>query len=982
MSLLFFDVETRSAAALTTVGEWRYARDPTIEVLCLAYAIDAAPVQLWIPGQPVPPEFYDAANDPSWRVVAHNFQFERAILTHVLGPRFGFPQIPLAQQICSVSLALASALPGALDSAARAAGLDYQKDREGYRVMLQMAKPRKPRKGEDRKVLHWVDDPDKREKLHRYCMHDVEIERALFQRLPPLTEFESTLYRRDAAINMRGFQIDTALAVAARDAAKNEQALIKAEIASLTNGKIVSADQVEKIKAFIHDHGHTLASLTKRSVAQMLAHELPDQVRRLLELRREGARASTKKLDRLLASVDTDSRLRSTLRFHAASTGRWSGRGYQPQNLKKPETKDLEAAVQAVMSGDAARIRALGPVLTIVGDISRAIVCAAPGHILVGGDFSAIESRVLAWLAGEDWKINNYREFDATGRPELEPYCATASRVFRRSVTPEDKAGRSVGKTCDLAFGYGGGLKAWRKFSSAYTDPEVEQFKTTWRREHPATVRFWRNLERIVHHTVISGRPHNLDGGKISCRMNEGYLLLALPSGRDLSYPQAALGPGKFEGTRELRFKDNARGGWADTSAWYGQLTENVVQAVARDLLAAAILRVGAAGYDIVLHVHDEIVCEVPDGFGEHAGFLGLLTELPTWSAALPMAAKVWTGKRYTKSDTPTAPIAIGPEPAPPEPYNAEGVAFKVEPAPAGAASGSEDVPALADVIGESPDEGGFILCPFHPDQRPSLKIYEDHFHCFTCGSHGYAIDWLTQVEGMTATEARRFLANWDGPTAAAPRPVKDAKEQNIRNALRLWDEAEEIKGTPAERYLMAWRKIKVAALPDDVDAALRFHPRCPFKRVRHPCLLALMRDLRDNRPCGIHRVALGSDDNRIERAMLGQAGAVKLWPAGERLVVGEGIETVLAGATRVPYRGAPLQPAWSLVSKNTLTQFPVLPGVEQLIILVDHDTAGKTAAAECRERWRRAGRGVVCLTPPTPGTDFNDPVIAGDRRG
>src|SRR5262249_14770171 len=180
-------------------------------------------------------------------------------------------------------------------------------------------------------------------------------------------------------------------------------------------GEITTVNQVARIVAFVRRHGHLIPSLDKRSLATVLAQEPSDAIRRLLELRREGARASVRKLDSLLASVDVDRRLRGTLKFQAGGPGRWSGRHLQPQNLKKAETTDIDAAVDAVLAGDMYRVRELGAPLTIAGDVSRSILCAAPGHILIGGDFSAIESRVLAWLAGETWKLENYCKYDKTG---------------------------------------------------------------------------------------------------------------------------------------------------------------------------------------------------------------------------------------------------------------------------------------------------------------------------------------------------------------------------------------------------------------------------------------------------------------------------------------------------------------------------------------------------------------------------------------
>jgi hypothetical protein len=353
-----------------------------------------------------------------------------------------------------------------------------------------------------------------------------------------------------------------------------------------------------------------------------------------------------------LLTVDADNRVRGSLRYHAAATGRWSGRGYQPQNLKRAEIKDTDAAVDAVLSGDVNRVRELGAPLTIAGDVQRSIICAAPGHKLIAGDFSAIESRVLAWLANEKWKLEIYRKYDETGDPKLEPYCVLASQALRRPVTPDQEDDRQIGKTYDLAFGFGGGRGAWRKFdnSDTYTDAEIESFKNQFRRTHPATVRFWHALALTGRRTIRTKRPHALE--RLSFATENGTLFMVLPSGRRLAYPEARVVPGKFEDTWSIRHKDNARGKWSDVDDWYGTTIENAVQATARDLLVAAMLRLEAAGYAIVLHVHDEIVCEVPEDFGSEEEFKRLLLEPPEWAAGLPIAGKVRSGKRYAKSAT------------------------------------------------------------------------------------------------------------------------------------------------------------------------------------------------------------------------------------------------------------------------------------------------------------------------------------------
>jgi Toprim domain len=228
---------------------------------------------------------------------------------------------------------------------------------------------------------------------------------------------------------------------------------------------------------------------------------------------------------------------------------------------------------------------------------------------------------------------------------------------------------------------------------------------------------------------------------------------------------------------------------------------------------------------------------------------------------------------------------------------------------------------------------------------------------------------------GIERDEARRMLETWDAPQQVQPR---DDGETKCAYALKLWEEARALAGTLAACYLSETRRIDLAALPADVDSALRFHGRCPFRTgVYHPCLIALMRNAVTDVATGIQRVALTSDARKIGRRMLGKSGVVKLWSPGSQLVIGEGLETVLAAATRLPYEGTPLRPAWSALSAEGLGQFPVIAGVERLIILVDHDPTGKTAASYCAGRWERAQRHMIQLTPDEPGFDFNDLIMA-----
>jgi len=344
-------------------------------------------------------------------------------------------------------------------------------------------------------------------------------------------------------------------------------------------------------------------------------------VRRVLELRAGGAQSAVKKINALLARAGADDRIRGAFRFHGAATGRWSGAGIQPQNLKRPVVNDLDAAIAAVATGNYEHVRSLYPrPLAIVGDCSRAMICAAPGHVLIGADFSSIESRVLAWVAGESWKLDSYRRFDATHDPRDEPYCVTACKIFNKpngSFTKDDPE-RNIGKTCDLALGYAGSLGAFRKFEpDRFTDDEVKAFIHGWRQAHPNIKQLWYRLDKAAW-IAVQGRGRVVRCGVVRFRCDGVFLQLTLPSGRVLSYPQPRIIGDEHE--QHVVFADNAAGQFQDCrhgqGAYGGLWTENVVSGIARDLLADAMLRIEAAGYPIVLHVHDEIVAEVPEGFG------------------------------------------------------------------------------------------------------------------------------------------------------------------------------------------------------------------------------------------------------------------------------------------------------------------------------------------------------------------------------
>jgi DNA polymerase bacteriophage-type len=653
--LLFRDYETRGVLPLDKVGVHPYAAHAQTEVLCCAFAVDDQPVKLWTPDDAIPAEFREAAANPNWIVVAHNASFEIAIEELLLGSRYGWPLISLERQRCTLAMASALALPGKLEKLADVLELSRRKDVAGHRLMLAMSKPRRARKSENADAVHWFDDHERLQRLYAYCMADVEVERELFAHLQPLSPSEQTIWCLDACINSRGFYLDQQLTVAAKKLAAAAAPEIDTELAEVTGGGVTSVNQIARLQTWLCEQGCLVDNLDKKSVAALLKTKLPPQVQRVLELRQDGGQAAVKKIAAVLNRVGGDGRVRGSFQYHKASTGRWSGSGVQPQNLKRPEIEDIDAAIVAVMTGNYDHVRGLYPrILSLLGDLGRSLIRAAPGHVLIGADFSAIESRVLAWIAGEEWKLDAYRRFDATHDPGDEPYCLLAARMLhlpKGSVTPQTRE-RAYGKTGDLACGYAGGERAIEKFApGVFSLEERERIKIEWRAAHPAVVKFWGAIDRAAK-TAVKERGRAVVCGPVAFKCCGDFLFLKLPSGRKLAYPFARL---KLTDPHHgvVVFHDNSEGQFSECrggAGMYGGVwTENIVSGIARDLLAEVMLRIETAGYPIVLHVHDECLCEVSAGFGSSEEFTTLMTQRPSWAPDLPIAAKAWTGPRYCK---------------------------------------------------------------------------------------------------------------------------------------------------------------------------------------------------------------------------------------------------------------------------------------------------------------------------------------------
>jgi DNA polymerase bacteriophage-type len=538
-----------------------------------------------------------------------------------------------------MAMAYAAALPGALEKAIAALGLSHPKDKIGQTLMRRMSKPASDGS--------WVEDAESLARLCEYCRRDVEAERALSKALPPLTDDEQKLWVVDQIINDRGFAVDAALLEAAQRVVVETEAKLQAEFRDLT--ELDSTNQTAKLIAWLAAHDCNVTDVQKGTLHHALRRKgLTPDARRAIELRMQLAHASAVKVEALLAWRGADNRVRGSLTFHGASTGRWIGRGPQPQNFKR-DSEGIDTKITAIMNGGAE----LDSPVEAVGDIARAMIVAAPGHRLLIGDFSGIESRVIAWISGQLSKLDQWAKFDRTGALADDPYfiqgcaCGLAKDIAR-----------AKGKICDLAFGYQGGLGAWKAQAPTddpSTDADIKRYQHSWRKQHPYTVAFWHGVDDKAIAAVRT--PGKIIEYKRLRFVYEGnFLRITLPSGRALSYPFPRIERGKY-GYPRVMFKDASGGKWADCGhghgAYGGLWTENIVSAIARDLLASAMQRLEVAGYPIVLTVHDEIVCEVPDGFGNLEEFRSIITAKPDWvtGVRLPIAAKVRESARFSKSD-------------------------------------------------------------------------------------------------------------------------------------------------------------------------------------------------------------------------------------------------------------------------------------------------------------------------------------------
>lgn len=637
MKICSIDFETRSAADLRKTGVYVYASDPSTDVWCMAYSWDGEDVSVWSPGDPIDPKLEDWIVEGG-KLQAWNAQFERVIWNTIMVSRHNWPRTKSSQWYCTMAQASTAGLPRALGQAAAVLGVEEQKDKVGQALMMRMARPR--RTNEDGTHVWW-NTPDKIEALIDYCRQDVRTEMDVSTHVTYLAESERQLYLLDQRINDRGVLLDRDLLDRVRVLADESKAEIDAEIYRLTRGEVRSATNGMHLVRWLGKYGVHTTSVDKQAVAAILAApDLHPVIRRVMELRQAGAKSSTAKLNAMEYAASADGRMRGLLVYHGAATGRWSGKLVQPQNFPRPVRKqvELDEIIGKLKAGESVTEHGHGT--EIAADLLRSMLISAPDHCLMFADYSAIEARVLAWVAGQKDLVETF----AKGGDVYIKMAGAIYNVAEDKVTPEQ---RQVGKMAILGCGYGMGGKRFAEqcatMGIAVDVEEAQRIVAIYRQENNRIAAYWRDLEA----EFLQLTRDALDQGETIVR-------LPLRSGRSLTYRnprivQRATPWGTPQDIVEVETLNSMTRQWVTQKVWGGLLVENVVQATARDMMAGAMMRLEQKGYPVIMSVHDEIICEVPDGFGSLDEMIDIMTAPPAWAAGCPIAAEGKEGPRYRK---------------------------------------------------------------------------------------------------------------------------------------------------------------------------------------------------------------------------------------------------------------------------------------------------------------------------------------------
>ena len=632
--ILGLDLETYSSAPLPKCGVYRYCDAPDFEILLFSYAFDDAPVQTidLACGETIPKEVLLALEDPNILKIAYNAQFERVCLSKYLGH-----WLDPHQWRCTMVMAASLTLPGRLADVAVALGTTEKKMEEGKDLIRYFSVPCKPTKANGGRTRNRPGDaPEKWAVYKQYNAQDVETERAIRKALEkyPLPEREWAYYALDQQINDRGVRVDRLLVKQAMrvDQAFSEQAFQRAqELTGLEN-----PGSVNQLKAWLADQNMPMESLAKKLV-QEKAKDAGGVVADLLNLRLELSKTSVKKYEAIARCLCRDGRVHGLLQFYGASrTGRWAGRLVQAQNLPQNHLPDLNLAREMVKTGDEQLIEILfGSVPNTLSELIRTAFIPKDGCRFIVADFSAIEARVLAWLANEEWVLDEFR-----GKGKI--YEATASRMFHIPQETIVKGHpnyeyRQKGKQATLSCGYGGGVGALKAMGAKMPEEEMQPLVDAWRSANPNIVAFWGALDRAAR-TVIRKKT-SVRVGKLILYWQDDKMFMRLPSGRKLCYQSPHFTANRFGSDAIGYYAPSASGQMVVQETFGGKLAENATQAIARDILANALMTLEAHGYPVVFHIHDEAVIEMPIGEVSLEEACQLMAIAPDWAEGLPLRA-------------------------------------------------------------------------------------------------------------------------------------------------------------------------------------------------------------------------------------------------------------------------------------------------------------------------------------------------------
>lgn len=645
MKTLSIDIETFSPEPLAKCGVYRYCQAPEFEVLLFGYSVDSGPVRVvdLTAGECIPADVLAALIDPAVSKWAFNAQFERVCLSRYLGYPVGQYLAP-DSWYCTMVWSATLGLPLSLEGAGAVLGLEKQKLKEGKDLVRYFCTPAKARDGSIFRRLP-TDAPEKWAAFKAYNLRDVETEMSIQQRLSrfPVSQEEWENYHLDQRINDRGILLDRTLVTQAIRCDERFKRTHLEQARSVTG--LENPNSPAQLKAWLAEKGVQAESLSKASVLKLLFHA-EGEVELALSLRQELAKSSVKKYTAMESVVCPDDRARGLIQFYGANrTGRFAGRLIQVQNLPQNHLPDLKQARTLVRDGRFDAVELLyDSVPLVLSELIRTAFIPKPGCRFFVADFSAIEARVIAWIAGEQWR----QEVFAQGG---DIYCASASQMFHVPVVKHGVNGhlRQKGKIAELALGYGGSvgaLKAMGALNYGLTEEELKPLVDAWRQSNPRIVKFWWDVDRAATTCVRDRVPAETHG--IRFLYQSGMMFIVLPSGRKLVYVKPKMGVNRY-GSESVTYEGvGEQKKWLRLESYGPKFVENIVQATARDILVEAMRRLEAAGYQIVMHVHDEAVIEAPaDSSLEN--ICAIMGQTPAWAGGLLLRADGYVCDFYQK---------------------------------------------------------------------------------------------------------------------------------------------------------------------------------------------------------------------------------------------------------------------------------------------------------------------------------------------